>query len=295
MFDTFRSFPKACILSKIDLTAKSIDNASYILNKYGLVVIPREIIYSNFEQVFCKSMRKSVEQLYLLFSDSNFIDNMSYKVEYDTLKSDHPAKLARRKNSFFSIRDKIFFDRKNNEWRNIDGGLFDFFNPDKKIFQNNIINYINLTAKRSIDVIQSIKKDLKFEIPYQNLYIYKNVKDPRCLHSDTHKIQFNSFISFTDIDTVDCGPISYVPYSHKKIGKIRSLISSIISTYFYSDIGKGKYDAVLFGKQESIPITTRFLDVIIGNQSCVHGDLPYKLDNKIQKMIFVNNIFPKKE
>lgn len=295
MLKTFRSFPKACNLTKLDLTAKCVDNASYILNKYGLVVIPREIIYPNIETDFLKSMRLSAKQIYKLFLDSNFLDNMAYKVEYDTLRSDHPAKLARKKNSFFSVRDKVFFDRKNNEWKNIDGGLFDFFNPDKKLFQDNLIEYIKLTSKISLGVVQSVKKDLKFEIPYQNLYIYKNVKDPRCLHSDTHKLQYKSFISLTDIDTIDCGPISYVPRSHQKRGKVRSLISALISTYFHSDIGKGKYDAVLFGKQESLPITTRFLDVLIGNQSCVHGDLPFKLNNKIQKMLFVNNIFPQTE
>ena len=83
------------------------------------------------------------------------------------------------------------------------------------------------------------------------------------------------FFLSSDINKLESGPITYVPKSHKKFGKLRAILSSLLSTYFYSDI-EGGHDAVLFGKQEAIPITTRFLDVVIGNQSCVHGDLPTK-------------------
>ena len=171
-------------------------------------------------------------------------------------------------------------------------GFFDFFNPSKGIFNEEIFNYIKIAKKISLEVLNQMQKNKKFFNPYNNLYIYKSVRNPRCLHSDSHKEQFKSFLSLTDIDNIESGPISYVPKSHKKFGRLRALISSLLSTYFYSDIGDGGHDAVLFGKQEAIPITTRFFDVIIGNQSCVHGDLPIKKKNDLQKLLYVHNLFP---
>lgn len=294
MLNTYRSFLKTCVYSKLDLSAKSLKTAPSILNKYGLVVIPREVLYPNLNKDLLKSIRISMERIYDLFSEDNFIDELNYKIEYDSIRNEHPSQLARKKISFFSVRDKIFFNRNKKKWTGIDSGLFDFFNPDMTLFQDNLIDYLNLAEKISLKIVQSVNSDYKLNIPYQNLYIYKEVNEPRCLHSDTHRLQYKSFVSLTDIDKIDFGPISYVPKSHKRIGKLRSLLSSFISSYFFSDIGNGKYDAVLFGKQEAIPITTRFLDLVIGNQSCVHGDLPCELNNKIQKILFVNNIFPEK-
>ena len=39
------------------------------------------------------------------------------------------------------------FDKKNSEWNIIDGGLFDFFNPSKGIFNEKIFNYIKITKQ----------------------------------------------------------------------------------------------------------------------------------------------------
>ena len=106
---------------------------------------------------------------------------------------------------------------------------------------------------------------------------------------------FKVFTSLTDVMELDDGPISYIPRSNNSIGRVRSLFSTIISSYIHSDIGNQKNDAVLFGMQESLPIKTRFLDVLIGNQSCVHGDLPFKKNqSELQKLLHVHNFFTRK-
>ncbi len=292
MYEIFRSLFSRSNISKAKITAFSLNDAPLILRKYGVVIIPREIAFPKLKKENIIFLKNSMKDLYKEFSKTDFLDYMDFKVEYQSSIKKHASVFARNKSSFILVRDKIFFDKKNNEWNIIDGGFFDFFNPSKGIFNEEIFKYINITKKISLEVLNDVQKNKKFVNLYNNLYIYKSVSKPRCLHSDTHKQQFKSFLSLTNINSIESGPITYVPKSHKKFGRLRSLISSLLSTYFYSDIGNGGHDAVLFGKQEAIPITTRFFDIIIGNQSCVHGDLPTKKQNDLQKLIYVHNLFP---
>lgn len=292
MYEIFRSLFRRSNVSKAEITAFSLNDAPLILRKYGVVIIPREIAFPKLKKEKIIFLKNSMKDLYEGFSKTDFLDYMDLKVEYQSSTKKHAATFARNNSSFILVRDKIYFDKKNSEWNIIDGGLFDFFNPSKGIFNEKIFNYIKITKQISLEVLDQMQKNKKFINPYNNLYIYQSVRNPRCLHSDTHKQQFKSFLSLTDIDNIELGPITYVPKSHKKIGRLRALISSLLSTYFYSDIGNGRHDAVLFGKQEAIPITTRFFDVIIGNQSCVHGDLPTKKQKDLQKLLYVHNLFP---
>ena len=291
MYEIFRSLFRKCNISKAKITAISLKEASLILRKYGVVIIPREIAFPKLKKEKIIFLKNSMRDLYKEYSRSDFLDHIDLKVEYQSKIKKHASVFARNKNSFILVRDKTYFDKKYNEWRIIDEGFFDFFNPSKEIFNEEICNYINITKKISLKILYQMQKNKKFDNPYNNLYIYKSVRQPRCLHSDTHKEQFKSFLSLTDINNLELGPITYVPKSHNKFGRLRAILSSLLSTYFYSDIGYGGHDAVLFGKQEAIPITTRFLDVVIGNQSCVHGDLPTKNLNDLQKLLYVFNIF----
>lgn len=292
MYEIFRSLFSISKIPKARVTAFSLNDAPLILKKYGVVIIPREIAFPKLKKERIILLKNSMQDLYKKFSKIDFLDYMDLKVEYQSSIKKHASVFARDKSSFILVRDKIYFDKKNDEWNEIDGGFFDYFNPSKEIFNEEIFNYIKITKKISLEVLNQMKKNKKFFNPYNNLYIYKSVRKPRCLHSDTHKQQFKSFLSLTDINNIDSGPITYVPKSHKKFGRLRVIISSLLSTYFHSDIGNGRHDAVLFSKQEAIPITTRFFDVIIGNQSCVHGDLPTKKQNDLQKLLYVHNLLP---
>ena len=62
--------------------------------------------------------------------------------------------------------------------------IFDFFNPSKGIFNEEICKYINITKKFFKNFALNTENK-KFYNPYNNLYIYKSVRQPRCLHSDT--------------------------------------------------------------------------------------------------------------
>ena len=296
MFSFFRYLPRCCNITQNKITSKSIHQSSEILKRNGVVIIPRELILSELN-LKISEINQQIEDLIEKFKNNNFFKENSIKFYSPNTLDIHPAILAREGKSFVYTRDGIFFDSYKRIWKDIDNNLLDYYNPDKEIFKNIGIHiYLQKVQEISNEIISSLFKTKKINTPYTNLYIYKNVKYPRCLHVDTHNTMFKVFTSLTNILDIDDGPITYVPKSHKIIGRIRSLASTILSTYLYSDIGNQKNDAVLFGRQESIPIKTRLLDIVIGNQSNVHGDSPYlKKENNFQKLLHVHTFLVKKE
>lgn len=293
MFNFLRLIPNLCKVKQEDITCRKISEATQILKEKGIVLIPRELFFQNEKKI--NELQGNLETYKSIFIKNNFPKNLKINLHDSSSLNTHPAILARKGDSFIYKRKGTFFDIYKKKWRNIDKNLFDYYNPDKNLLEKFGLNeYLSKVKEVSQNIISSLFKKQDIDNPYTNLYIYKNVKDPRCLHVDTHKIMYKVFTSLTDVTTLDDGPISYVPGSNKLRGKLRSILSKILSSYIYSDIGNQKNDAVLFGIQESLAIKTRFLDVLIGNQSCVHGDLPAMKNNtKLQKIIYVHNFFTK--
>ena len=294
MFKFIRLIPNICNISQNDITCRKLSDAEVILKEKGILLIPRELIFSeNDERI--NELQNNIETYKSKLIDKNFPRNLKIDIHDSSSLNTHPAIIARKGESLIYRRNEFFFDIYKRRWTDIDNNLFDYYNPDKYLFEKlGINNYLLKVKKVSTNILQSLLKKKSIENPYSNLYIYKNVKHPRCLHVDTHRIMFKVFTSLTDVMDLDIGPISYIPGSNKRLGKLRSIFSTILSSYIYSDIGNQKNDAVLFGIQEALPIKTRFLDVLIANQSCVHGDLPCRKNNSdIQKLIHVHNFFSK--
>ena len=275
MFNFLRLIPNLCKVKQEDITCRKISEATQILKEKGIVLIPRELFFQNEKKI--NELQGNLETYKSIFINNNFPKNLKINLHDSSSLKTHPAILARKGDSFIYKRKGTFFDIYKKKWRNIDKNLFDYYNPDKNLLEKFGLNeYLFKVKEVSQNIISSLFKKQDIDNPYTNLYIYKNVKDPRCLHVDTHKIMYKVFTSLTDV------------------GKLRSILSKILSSYIYSDIGNQKNDAVLFGIQESLAIKTRFLDVLIGNQSCVHGDLPaMKKNTKLQKIIYVHNFFTK--
>jgi len=294
VFKFIRLIPNICKIRQKDITCSKISEAKIILKDKGIVLIPRELIFSQKDGKI-NELQNNIETYRAKLSDKNFPRNLKIDIHDSSSLKTHPAILARKGKSLIYKRNEFFFDAYQRRWTDIDNNLFDYYNPDKYLFEKlGIDNYLLKVKEISNDIIKSLFKKNSIENPYSNLYIYKNVKHPRCLHVDTHRTMFKVFTSLTDVIDLDDGPISYIPGSNKLLGKLRSLFSTILSSYIYSDIGNQKNDAVLFGIQEVLPIKTRFLDVLIGNQSCVHGDLPFRKNNSnMQKLIHVHNFFSK--
>ena len=294
MFSFLRLIPNNCKVKQEEITCREISDAKQILKGKGIVLIPRELFFQDEKKI--NALQSNIETYKSTFINDNFYRNLKKDLHDSSTLRTHPAIFARKGNSFIYKRNGVFFDTYQRRWKSVDKNLFDYYNPDKNLLEKLGINeYLSKVKDVSKTVIESLFKKKQIENPYTNLYIYKCVKDPRCLHVDTHKTMYKVFTSLTDVTTLDDGPITYVPGSNQPRGKLRSFLSTIISSYIHSDIGNQKNDAVLFGIQESLAIKTRFLDVLIGNQSCVHGDFPFRKKNSsLQKLIHVHNFFTRK-
>lgn len=294
MLSLLRILPSVCGKNQNELVPNDFDSASIILRRYGIVVIPREIILKEIDLDLYK-VEKKIGELQDLFIDNEYFINKNIPILNETTLKQHTSLFARQGKSFLHIRNEVFFDIYRRKWRDIDTNMYDYYNPDSSILNDFYIDeYLNKVKEMTQTIISSIFKSKTIVSPYSNIYIYRKVTSPRCLHVDTHRKQFKVFTSLSDVTSIEDGPISYVPRSNKMRGRLRSIFSSFISTFLFSDIGNNKNDAVLYGRQESLPILTRPLDVVIGNQSCVHGDCKYVgNDNKLQKIIHVYNFFAK--
>ena len=294
MLSFLRILPGVCKKNQYELVPNDFDSASFILRRYGIVVIPREMILKELNLDVIK-VEKKIEKLQDEFIDNKYFINNNITILNESTQTKHPALLAREGKTFLYKRNAVYFDIYKRKWTDIDTNLYDFYNPNISILvEYNIDEYIKKVKEISQPIISSVFKSKTIKSPYSNIYIYRNVTSPRCLHVDTHRTQFKVFTSLSDVTSIEHGPISYVPGSTQMMGRARSLLSSSISTFLFSDIGNQKNDAVLYGRQESLPILTRTLDVVIGNQSCVHGDCKYVGNkNKFQKIIHVHNFFSK--
>ena len=84
MYEIFRSLFKICNTSKAQVTAISLEDASSILRKYGVVIIPREIAFPKLKKENIIFLKTSMRDLYKQYSRSDFLDHIDLKVEYQS-------------------------------------------------------------------------------------------------------------------------------------------------------------------------------------------------------------------
>jgi hypothetical protein len=280
------------------LKPQSIEQASSILDQYGIVVLSKQLLAYTFPinwealELEINDINKTLcadisEIRKVLLSDSVF----------GILDPRQASNSAKNGQTLIHERGAYFYNSHTHKWTDIDNGIIDIFNISSWLVKysdfNRTYNWIKSICISVINKTGSYAID--DEKTYTNAYIYKGVASPRCLHVDTHSTQFKIFFPTCDIHSIASGPISYVPKSHCGINKKRAQMSSLLNKLLGSDIGAYRNDATLFGNQESLPIFTSLGDVVIGNQTCVHGDLPYlgetSLIHPYQKIVIVSNLF----
>ena len=279
----------------------SIEQASYILNEFGLVILPKELLKKELE-IDWNSLEHEIEKMNnTLSSDIGTISHdICGEIRFGVLNPIQASDDAKNSKTFIHERGAFFYDKHMRQWCDIDNGIVDIFNilpylknyPELYRFTESINNLSRLIINRI--GLYSIDDDLS----YINAYIYKSVNSPRCLHIDSHSIQFKVFFPTCNIRSIEKGPISYIPHSHRSTKRLRAQVSTIINRIFGSDLGSSNNDATFFGNQEALPILTNLGDIVIANQTCVHGDLPYKgfptESEPCQKIVLVGNLFQSK-
>ena len=226
---------------------------------------------------------------------NNIIDLYKTHEEVLNYKNGNPFKNGEvLKKSFYFIRGKegIHFNKGNSnlqkKYDGIDVGLIDIYNPQIPLSNDHWISKIIDEGKNIIS------KNIDFEshnirFTHSNLYIYKNVFKPRCLHVDSYKKQFKCFIPLTISNSKERGCYAFVPFSHRLplngLQIFGRLLNFLISN---SDIGYiPSGDGNLFHLDTALPLLVEPRDLIITCQKGIHGDIPSK--NPIDRYVLVLN------
>ena len=124
---------------------------------------------------------------------------------------------------------------------------------------------------------------------HSNLYIYKDVFKPRCLHVDSYKIQYKCFIPLSPSISKEKGCYSYVPYSHRLPLNGLQLISRLLNfALSNSDLGyMPSGDGNFFHLDTALPLLVEPRDIVVTCQKGVHGDIPSS--NPIDRYVLVLN------
>lgn len=177
--------------------------------------------------------------------------------------------------SFKILRKKPIRKNAKYSYSGYDEGLIDVFNPQLKLDKNHWLNIIYKIARQKFER-NNILPELKIQYTHSNLYIYRNVNSPRCLHFDSYKKQYKLFIALNPSFSKDRGCYCFIPFSHKFPLLLIQYFGRFINTIRgYSDLGfYPRTDSTLFNIKNALPLVISKGDSFITCQAGVHGDSP---------------------
>lgn len=258
-----------------DLVLKKYD--SQHLKKYGLTIVKKFIN----KDIIPKNMEYEID---CLLKEFDSYENMKSLKKLDPFSSgDYKIK------SFKILRTKPFLKGvKDKEYFGADEGLIDIFNPQLKLKKNHWLYVLSQIAKKKFEE-NNIPKFFNLEYTHSNLYIYRNVTFPRCLHFDSYKKQFKLFIALNPSFSKDKGCYCYIPFSHKLPLIMIQFFGRLINTIRgNSDLGfYPRTDSTLFNIKNSFPLILSTGDSFVTCQAGVHGDSPS--ENPSNRYVLVLN------
>lgn len=239
-----------------------IFNAKHL--KYFGVSIVRNFMNTTYIPVDIEKAIDSIEDKF------DFYEKVKSKDSKDPFSSGDYKKI-----SFKNVRMQPYVKKNKTSYNGFDDGLIDIFNPHLNLETNNWLYKLHEIVKEKFENNNKIKA-MKMNYTHSNLYIYRNVQSPRCLHFDSYRKQFKLFIALNPSVSKELGCYCYIPFSHKKplifLQYLGSLINNLVKN---SDLGfYPNSDSTLFNISNSIPILTNSGDAVLTCQAGVHGDYP---------------------
>jgi|TARA_B110001450_G_scaffold239547_1_gene247520 hypothetical protein len=222
------------------------------LKKNGFVVIESFFSQSECQQLEILSrdlMREGLlgesEDLEIDFKDSSYNE------------------LAEKNNTILSKRGDIGYDQ----------NFLDFFNPQFWFSRRNP-NIIPIIEKFQNGAVPELLKkiDTKLKPKNMNLYCHEGVSSPRTHHIDSIRNYFKVFLALTDQTDDSCGPFALIPGTHKN--KVFNYLMCLFNHRILGKKGGMATDATFYKKSKLKPMHLNIGDLLISNQSCVHGAIP---------------------
>lgn len=156
---------------------------------------------------------------------------------------------------------------------------------DRKINGGEFVLRMDELHEISFHILEPFFSSIGYKYSHSNLYLYKGVMRPRCLHIDSFVTHFKAMIILKEL-THSSGPYSYVPQSHRFY--LRKSFAIILNKIFGSSLGNHKYDMTTFSSINAKRFIAQDGSLIITNQSGIHGDFPAQLDDNDKYSLVLN-------
>ncbi len=228
------------------------------------------VIFNFFQKNECESVVNEVKKFIATISetDNNYIKNHGELNFFE-----------------MSSHKKTVVNFRNSNRNSIDGGMIDIFNVNKLPIFNclPIFNSLHDYYKEKVESI--LDKNFK----RFNLYINEDVYNTRVSHIDQTKDEIKCMLYLTDVNSIECGPYSYVIRSHEK--KIRLKLITFISRALNRIKGLRNYSYHDFQIPEKAlyKVLGASGTLIISNQSGIHRGMPQAKGNS--RYVLVDNYY----
>jgi len=163
-----------------------------------------------------------------------------------------------------------------------DSGFIDLFNAND--FFSDDTEFTKCESCMKQDIISRIlSSNTNYPNRQMNLYINNGIINTRGPHIDNLSNSYKCFLYLSNVDTLDKGPYTYIPGSHK--GSLLKKFNIFVNK-FYKNI---KLTDMQVNNDLAVKIKGDAGTLIISNQSGIHGGHPQSRDS--ERVVLVNNYF----
>jgi hypothetical protein len=247
-------------LAGADLVAESMDRATAILDRHGVVVLRDFLPCAQTETAYREAelMIARLQEAFTAAQDYGRAANILWQVGGARFSS-HKAILAHG-HPLANIRSR--------ERGTVNGGIIDLFFLDKAAKENGWTALLSCCACLQCGLIPRIVAAVSRARPKQvNLLRNDSVTATRGLHVDNLDGSYKAFLYLSDVRGLADGPFAYVPGSHRRPDLIRR------EAQLNSLKGRAENDShAFYGREIVFPVQKG--SVIVSCQSGVHRGMP---------------------
>ncbi len=233
--------------------------ASEILRKYGLVVLPITVDVNTIDQGRDK-VTQFISKAREAMGEENHYSCEEYYVQDGLTLFDHYGALAAANRPVVYIRRG-----------ETDNGFIDLFGVDEvQVEGDEFKSCIDAVKSELVGKILKLATGVEYGRTSTNLYHHESVMCTRRLHVDGLMPRAKSFLMLTDITSLDDGPYTFVPRSHRwrRINGLNHILNR-----FFRHQGADT-DSTLVSEKLGLPLIVKKGMLIISFQHGIHRGWP---------------------
>lgn len=236
-------------------TEQGIELAADVLKESGIVVVPRYL-----SDELLNELNGDIDRLvdeYLGASTSGVFEDDYVLVQKGNDKIGGYSNLARYPKTIMQVREGQ------------DQGMIDIFNVDYRFPTSFGVLKNMLSADNIVRVIRGQEGGV--HAGNLNCYINRGISRTRGFHVDSYLRRLKAFVYLTDVESLDCGPYTYVRASH---------VSSCFRAVNKTISGELPYptETPIVPQNFIIPVLAKAGSLVISDQAGFHRGFPQAQD-----------------